>query len=56
MDSSRYFALRLVDRASGRHAFVGLGFRCAFGLYLLLSCCALNAMISVMGAVKGVAW
>ena len=29
VDSSRYFALRLVDRASGRHAFIGLGFRCA---------------------------
>lgn len=29
MDSSRYFALRLVDSASGRHAFIGLGFRCA---------------------------
>ena len=27
IDSSRYVVVRVVDTASGRHAFVGLGFR-----------------------------
>lgn len=27
IDSSRYFAIRIVDRSSQRHAFIGLGFR-----------------------------
>ncbi|RMZ57072.1 hypothetical protein APUTEX25_002304, partial [Auxenochlorella protothecoides] len=27
IDSSRYFVLKIVDRDSGRHAFIGLGFR-----------------------------
>lgn len=27
IDSSRYYVLKIVDRDSGRHAFVGLGFR-----------------------------
>jgi len=28
VDSSRYYVLRIVDRVSGRHAFIGMGFRC----------------------------
>lgn len=32
VDSSRYFAIRIVDRLSNRHAIIGIGFRCVISI------------------------